>query len=69
MNFSIIHAEKVSHYGRALKLLTNLIEAKQNSPELDAYQMRLMELLKWSHCVAFNNKSSPARFPVDYELF
>ena len=69
VTFATIHAEKIGHYGRAVKLIHHQLESKPNSPDLDAKLVELYEKLEWDHIAKLCKLSKPIRFPKDYELF
>jgi len=66
--FSIIHAEHLQHYARAIKLIQNQLETKPNSIELEQKLIELYEKSGWDHCAYFAKESLPTRFPTDFEL-
>jgi len=67
--FAAVHADKLGHYGRAIKLVQSLLEAKPNSPDLEQRLSYFYEQLNWQHCQHFFKRSLPAKYPQDYELF
>ena len=66
--FSIVHAEHLQHYARAIKLIQNQLETKPNSIELEQKLIELYEKSGWDHCAYFAKESLPTRFPTDFEL-
>ena len=66
--FSIVHAEQLQHFARAIKLIQNQLETKPNSIELEQKLIQLYEKLGWEHCAYFAKESLPTRFPSDFEL-
>ena len=68
INFAMIHAEKLEHFARAVKLINNQLESKPNSLELEEKLIDLYDKLGWQHCVKFAKESLPTRFPTDFEL-
>ena len=67
--FSELHAEKVGHYGRALKLMLGQIESKPGILESEQTAAKLMGLLGWKEFETLAKKSIDAKYPDDYELF
>lgn len=66
--FAIIHAERLEHYARAVKLINNQLESKPNSIDLEQKLIELYDKLGWEHCANFARESLPTRFPTDFEL-
>ena len=68
ITFAIIHADKLEHHARAVKLINNQLESKPNSIDLEQKLIELYDKLGWEHCANFAKESLPTRFPSDFEL-
>lgn len=67
--FATVHAERVGHLGRALKLIQHQLDEKPNSPDLDARLTHLYQQLGWDHAAKMAKLSKPIRFPAAYDMF
>ena len=67
--FATVHAERVGHYGRALKLIQHQLEEKPGSSDLDNRQSHLYDKLGWDHAAKMARMSKPLRFPTAYDMF
>jgi len=67
--FATVHAEKLGHYGRALKLIQHQLEEKPNSPDLDNRLPHIFDKLGWEHAAKMSRLSKPIRFPTNFDLF
>jgi len=67
--FATVHAEKLGHYGRALKLIQHQLEEKPNSPDLDSRLPHIFDKLGWEHAAKMARLSKPLRFPTNFDLF
>jgi tripeptidyl-peptidase-2 len=67
--FYCAHAEKLGHYGRALKCTLAHIESKPGVLETEQRAVRLLELLGWTEIHDLATKAINLRYPEAYELF
>ena len=67
--FATVHAEKLGHYGRALKLIQHQLDEKPNSPDLDNRLPHIFDKLGWEHAAKMARLSKPVRFPTNFDLF
>ena len=57
ITFAIIHADKLEHHARAVKLINNQLESKPNSIDLEQKLIELYDKLGWEHCANFAKES------------
>uniref|UniRef100_A0A0K2T109 Tripeptidyl-peptidase 2 n=1 Tax=Lepeophtheirus salmonis TaxID=72036 RepID=A0A0K2T109_LEPSM len=68
VTFTSKHAEKMQHFGRALKILNKQYEDKA-SQETYNKLIDTFKNLSWNHCYRHYSSMKPIHFPTNYELF